>query len=110
MIAENKRITQERKTIEEMMKCYCQDLHQSKSNLCPKCAEMLAYAELRLNKCAFHENKPNCIDCKVYCYKKEMREKIKEVMRYAGPKMLVKHPFLAFNHIYQGFKGRWKNK
>lgn len=110
MVVENKRIDQEKKLIEAMMQCYCKDLHQPDAVLCSDCADLLLYAQTRLDKCAFGENKPNCADCKVHCYKKDMREKIKEVMRYTGPKMLVKHPLLALNHIFQGIIGKWKNK
>jgi molybdenum cofactor biosynthesis enzyme MoaA len=106
---ENKRIAREKKTIAAMMKCYCIDLHQPNADLCGECNELLLYAQTRLDKCVFGENKVNCTECMVHCYKKDMREKIKEVMRYAGPKMLIKHPVLSLNHIYQGFKGKWKN-
>jgi hypothetical protein len=35
-----------------------------------------------------------------------MRERVGEVMRYAGPKMLTAHPILAVGHMIDG----WKNK
>jgi len=28
-----------------------------------------------------------------------MRERIREVMRYAGPRMISKHPIMAFGHL-----------
>ncbi|MCU0373022.1 MAG: nitrous oxide-stimulated promoter family protein [Ignavibacteria bacterium] len=28
-----------------------------------------------------------------------MREKVKNVMRYSGPRMLLKHPYLAVRHL-----------
>jgi hypothetical protein len=33
-----------------------------------------------------------------------MREKVKKVMRYAGPRMLLHHPVLAMHHAVDGFK------
>jgi hypothetical protein len=33
-----------------------------------------------------------------------MRDKIRAVMRYAGPRMLSRHPILAFFHFLYGFR------
>jgi len=33
-----------------------------------------------------------------------MRARIKEVMRYAGPRMLYRHPILAGAHYFSGEK------
>jgi hypothetical protein len=31
-----------------------------------------------------------------------MRERVREVMRYAGPRMLLHHPWLAICHLVDG--------
>ena len=68
-------------------------------------SEMLAlyrqlhdYALTRIDKCPFMETKTFCSACKVHCYKPEMREKIRAVMRWAGPRMLPVHPVLSIRH------------
>jgi hypothetical protein len=33
-----------------------------------------------------------------------MREKIKGVMRYAGPRMMYRHPVLAVLHVFDGLR------
>jgi hypothetical protein len=33
-----------------------------------------------------------------------MREKIRDVMRYSGPRMIWHHPFLAIGHIFDGLR------
>ncbi|HOO39122.1 MAG TPA: nitrous oxide-stimulated promoter family protein [Deltaproteobacteria bacterium] len=33
-----------------------------------------------------------------------MREKIRSVMSYAGPRMLSRHPYLALVHLIQGIR------
>ena len=48
---------------------------------------------------SFMENKTFCSNCRVHCYKPEMREKIREVMRFSGPRMLLCHPILAVWHV-----------
>ena len=57
------------------------------------------YANMRSNKCPFMETKTFCSNCKVHCYKPEMREKIREVMRYSGPRMIFHHPAAAIHHV-----------
>lgn len=47
----------------------------------------------------FMETKTFCSNCKVHCYKPEMREKIREVMRYSGPRMIFHHPAAAIRHV-----------
>jgi hypothetical protein len=33
-----------------------------------------------------------------------MRAKVKEVMRYAGSRMIYRHPYLALRHILDGLR------
>ena len=54
---------------------------------------------LRLEKCPFQEHKTTCAKCPVHCYKPARREQIRAVMRYAGPRMMFRHPRLAFYHL-----------
>jgi hypothetical protein len=35
----------------------------------------------------------------VHCYKPAMREQIRVVMRYSGPRMAQRHPLLAAAHL-----------
>jgi hypothetical protein len=63
--------------------------------------ELKEYVELRLDKCPFQENKTFCSNCKIHCYKKDMKEQIKKVMRYSGPKMIFHHPILAIKHLIE---------
>ncbi len=41
------------------------------------------------------KKKTFCANCKVHCYKPQMREQIRQVMRFSGPRMLLYHPVLA---------------
>jgi hypothetical protein len=87
----------EKKEILLMIKMYCRKYHHSK-NLCESCAELKNFAFKRIDKCRFIENKPNCADCTVHCFGKEKRERVREVMRYAGPRMMFRHPVIALRH------------
>jgi hypothetical protein len=33
-----------------------------------------------------------------------MRERIREVMRYSGPRMLLSHPLMAIRHLIDGLR------
>ena len=102
---EHPRITREKRTIEVMVKCYCKKKHKSKDNqLCPECTMLFEYAKMRLDKCPFQEKKSTCGKCLVHCYKPEMREKVKAVMRYSGPRMMLSHPGLTLHHAVDGLK------
>ena len=72
--------------------------------MCSQCRELLAYAEARLERCPFGLEKPTCSKCPIHCYKPDMREEIREVMSYAGPRMLKKHPVLGIRHLIDGRK------
>ncbi len=96
------RMRRERRTIEAMIRLYCRHHHGGGRNLCPACAELLDYAFQRLDRCPFQEGKTTCAKCPVHCYKPSMREKVREVMRYSGPRMLWRHPVLALFHLLDG--------
>ena len=90
----------EKETVSLMIKIYCRAHHGGKE-LCPDCAALDAYARLRSDKCPFMETKTFCSNCRVHCYRAEMREKIRAVMRYAGPRMLLHHPVMAVRHVIE---------
>ncbi len=104
MSAEHPRMKREKKTLESMVRIYCRANHKIHGELCPECTEFLAYARVRLDKCPFQENKSTCGKCLVHCYRYDMREKARRVMRYSGPRMLLYHPVLALHHAWDGRK------
>lgn len=98
------RMKREDRTIEAMVALFCRGNHGKGSSLCPECSELLEYARTRLDKCPFQERKPACSNCPVHCYKPEMRDRIRLVMKYSGPRMLSRHPVLAFLHLMDARK------
>jgi len=86
--------------MEVMLKLYCHDRHGIAEGLCEGCGSLRAYAFERLEGCLFKLNKPTCLKCPVHCYRRDMRELVREVMRYAGPRMLRRHPVLAVLHFW----------
>ena len=94
----------EKKMVSEMISLYCKKKHKSKIQLCPECTALNEYARLRSDKCPFMETKTFCSNCKVHCYKPKMREKIREVMRFSGPRMIFTHPAMAIRHVIESKK------
>ncbi|MDA8409659.1 MAG: nitrous oxide-stimulated promoter family protein [Treponema sp.] len=93
------RLEREARTIETMIHLYCHNLHGSKVELCPECAELRDYALLRVERCRFGADKPVCAKCQVHCYRRDMRDRVRAVMRHSGPRMLARHPVLAIGHL-----------
>jgi len=90
----------ERTTVKAMIRLFC-EAHHSAAPLCDACEELARYADQRLDRCSFGADKPKCSHCKIHCYSPPMRKRITEVMRYAGPRMIVHHPIMALRHLLQ---------
>jgi hypothetical protein len=93
------RIEREKQTVEIMIKMYCKKNHSDNQVPCEDCSELIDFANIRIDKCIFHEDKPVCSECEVHCYRKDMRDKIKKVMSYSGPRMMYQHPILGLIHL-----------
>ena len=90
----------EKAMVSEMIALYCRRNHHAKS-LCPDCAALADYARQHSDRCPFMESKTFCSNCGVHCYAPEMREKIRAVMRFSGPRMLFHHPVMAARHLIE---------
>ena len=92
----------EKALVSQMIALYCRKQHHTKKGeLCPDCAALDAYARSRSEHCPFMENKTFCSNCRVHCYKPDMREQIRIVMRFSGPRMIFHHPVLAVRHVIE---------
>jgi hypothetical protein len=99
------RMRRERETVATMIGLYCRgNHHTAPGELCAECRQLLDYALLRLRHCPFQEGKTTCGNCAIHCYKPAMREKIREVMGFSGPRMLWAHPLLGIAHLIDGLR------
>jgi hypothetical protein len=96
------RLARELATLSAMFAINCRELHGTGNALCDECAELLVYATRRLDRCVFGDDKPTCAKCTVHCYSADKREEVRAVMRYAGPRMMWRHPVLAVRHVLDG--------
>lgn len=91
----------EKRMVSQMIALYCRKKHHTRGDLCPQCAALDAYAKMRADKCPFMETKTFCSNCRIHCYKPDMRAKIREVMRFSGPRMILYHPVAAIRHVVE---------
>ena len=91
----------EKRMVSQMIALYCRKKHHTRGGLCPQCAALDAYAKMRADKCPFMETKTFCSNCRIHCYKPDMRAKIREVMRFAGPRMILHHLVAAIRHVVE---------
>ena len=106
-IAIEKKRKKEQYVVTEMIALYCRKNHKNldkQNSLCPECEELATYAAARSEHCPRMEEKTFCVNCKIHCYKPEMRERIRVVMRFSGPRMLLYHPILAIWHLITTIK------
>ncbi|MHB9131582.1 MAG: nitrous oxide-stimulated promoter family protein [Armatimonadota bacterium] len=91
--------------VERMIRCACEGRHGTTAGeLCPECTALRAYVQQRVQKCPYGEQKPTCQKCPIHCYRSAERERIKEVMRYAGSRMLKRGDLGALTHLLHGLK------
>lgn len=87
-------------TLRTMVALYCRGNHDAaKGELCPECAELVAYSLDRIQNCPRKDTKDFCSNCSVHCFQPERREQIRTVMRYSGPRLLLHDPVTAIRHL-----------
>ncbi len=97
------RLKRAQETVSKMIRLYCRAHHtHDHTSLCPDCTNLAAYAHRRIERCPYGADKPTCAKCPIHCYQADRREQIRQVMRYAGPRMLLRHPRLALMHLVDG--------
>jgi len=95
------RLKREHQTLVCMTAIYCKDHHgKQPDSLCESCADLMVYSEARLKKCPYGQDKPTCANCPIHCYKQQQRQQVRNVMRYAGPRMPLRHPWRALVHVF----------
>ena len=85
-------IEQEKEMITLMIEMYEKGNHEDLT-------ELKNYAYQRIDRCPRKAEKTFCSSCLIHCYAPSYRQKIREVMKYAGPRMIYKHPIIAIRHM-----------
>lgn len=97
----------ERKTVALMIEVYCHKKHKTRGDeLCADCKKLTDYATERVKHCPYMANKTFCSCCKTPCYKPDMREQIRRVMRFSGPRMILISPRICIKHKLEEIRKR----
>ena len=109
-----KRRAFDRKVVRTMIGMYCRAHHAAarpadvasdgaagdRAGLCPDCAELADYCDRRVDRCPLGDRKTSCRKCTISCYDDPHRKAIRAAMRYAGPRMLFRHPWMALKQLF----------
>lgn len=98
----------EKHIVSQMITLYCRCNHHTKNTLCDECNQLKNYAMIRSDRCPFMETKTFCSNCKIHCYKPQMREKIKKIMRFSGSRMIFHHPIMAISHLIETKREKYR--
>lgn len=94
------KIELEKQVVAQMITIYCRRHHHADGQeLCDDCRALVSYAHQRLDHCPKGEHKTSCRKCEIHCYAREKRSRIREVMKYVGPRMIFIHPRSAIRHL-----------
>lgn len=92
------RLQKEQQVIETMIRLYCKGNKHASGALCEDCQALCEASKTRLAHCRHGEQKTFCGQCKTNCYPPILRENMRAVMRYSGPRIMLYHPIMALRH------------
>jgi len=99
------RLKREHATLGCMTGIYCAHHHApDQGTVCESCHSLLEYSAKRLEKCPYGSKKPSCARCPIHCYKKVQRKQVQSIMRFAGPRMVLRHPWRTLEHFFDRFR------
>jgi hypothetical protein len=71
------------------VKVHMKGIYGGELSLCGECAALVEHAVARRLKCPLNP-KPSCKNCRIHCYGKEYRARIREVMAFSGRRMILR--------------------
>jgi hypothetical protein len=57
--------------------------------LCHSCLEFMDYAVKKRLRCPIEAEKPSCKHCRIHCYANPQRQLVRQIMAYAGKKLIL---------------------
>ena len=100
----------EKRVMFYMINLYCKHHHKDYQKICCKtfgskplckeCEEIYNYSIERTDNCKFIKTKTFCSACQKQCYKRNIKNKVKQIMSFSGKIMLIYHPIIALSHVF----------
>ena len=99
-LEDHPRLMREYRTVATMIRIYCTH-HHGGPLCCDECHDLENFCRRRLIRCVYGADKPTCARCPVHCYKPAQQQKVRDIMRWAGPRMILHHPIMAVRHLIE---------
>ncbi|MGN1361014.1 MAG: nitrous oxide-stimulated promoter family protein [Eggerthellaceae bacterium] len=97
-----KRIQRDLRTLQAIGSIYCGAHHAGRpkdsTGMCPECSETILLTHDRAANCPY-DHQGNCQDCTLKCNRGDQQQRIKAIMAYAAPRMLVRHPLMTLEYL-----------
>lgn len=99
----NDRRRLDEKTLYAMQLIYCSAKHAKdagEDGLCDPCRDLLKYSLERTKNCSYKAQGRLCSACEIHCFENEQRARIRQVMRFSGPRLIFRKPALALRYLF----------
>ena len=81
---------------------YCRGNHPSREKdargMCSECREAIELTLERASACP-NGHEGNCQDCEIHCQRGDAQRRIRQIMRYAAPRMALRHPLMTLEYL-----------
>lgn len=67
--------------------------------LCHECAALVGHALRKRRNCPL-DPKPSCKKCRIHCYGRDYRERIREIMAFSGRRMIMRGRMDYLHHYF----------
>ena len=99
----------DRATLEAMGRIFCSSRHKDAGKdeawLCAQCRDTIEFTLERTAACPYG-HVGNCQNCDIHCQQGEARERIREIMRFAAPRMTFLHPLMTAEYLRKKIRTR----
>lgn len=98
--------------MKQMTALYCRGhKHQLDENgECADCDLLLRYSLSRTQRCPYIEKTLFCSNCPTPCYRPDMKEKMRVMMKYSGPRLFFRRPITVIWHVVYDYFTRVKKR
>ena len=94
------RLDREYRTMHCMVQIYCADHHATAGGaLCGECGEFLGLRAAPAREVPVRRRKAGLRQVPDPLLQAAQREQARSIMRYAGPRMVLRHPWLSLTHM-----------
>ena len=99
-------LEKDRKTLEAIGRIYCRGNHDASKDAEGLCAECRETVDVTLGRTAVcpYGHAGNCQDCDIHCQRGDAQRRIREMMRYAAPRMAFRHPIMTAEYLRKKFR------